>query len=304
MTDFDFFVAKETKEHFKQYDDNYSVMEVLEYLDPIIEYPTKKFYEFAAEGSENFIDAWEETAPYFNKEYLEKFDRGDAMTEVLKVQMANYVEDRNEVSHVIEQAEEDILKYACERLPIYKDEIYDNVIIFEGDTETYIKNKELIRELFSGTYEMKVKSPEHFHNIVEEIYRDNENHKAPKSIISFPSKENIGMQFKPGNNIKFLTEEGKEMNPQRTATIFNIVRSMLDKTQAEEAIFEYTNPKTGIKITETGNEVIIDNPKNAEFKKIDELGVKSMLEKEIKVNVKEQKNVNGTEKTDKKTNVR
>ena len=29
MTDFDFFIAKETKEHFKQYDDNYSVMEVL-----------------------------------------------------------------------------------------------------------------------------------------------------------------------------------------------------------------------------------------------------------------------------------
>lgn len=110
--------------------------------------------------------------------------------------------------------------------------------------------------------------------------------------------------FKGGNQISFLTEKNKEMNPQRTATIFNIVRSMLDKTQAEEAIFEYTNPKTGIKITETGNEVIIDNPKNAEFKKIDELGIKSMLEKEVKVNIKEQKNVNGTEKTDKKTNVR
>lgn len=304
MTDFDFFIAKETKEHFKQYDDNYSVLEVLEYLDPIIEYPTKKFYEFAAEGSEYFIDAWEKTAPYFNKEYLEKFDRGDAMTEVLKVQMANYVEDRNEVSHVIEQAEEDILKYACERLPIYKDEIYDNVIIFEGDTETYIKNKELIKELFSGTYEMKIKSPEHFHNILKEIYKDNQAYKAPKSIISFSSKENIGLMFKGGNQISFLTEKNKEMNPQRTATIFNIVRSMLREDQVKEAIFEYTNPKTGIKITETGDEVIIDNPKNAEFKKIDELGIKSMLEKEVKVNIKEQKNVNGTEKTDKKTNVR
>ena len=304
MTDFDFFVAKETKEHFKQYDDNYSVLEVLEYLDPIIEYPTNKFYEFAAEGSETFIDAWEEVAPYFNKEYLEKFDRSDAMTEILKVQMANYVEDRNEVSHVIEQAEEDMLKYAYERLPIQQDETYDNLIIFDGDAKSYRKNKELISEVFSGTYEMKIKSPEHFHNILKEIYKDNQAYKAPKSIISFSSKENIGLKFKGGNQVSFSTEKNKEMNPQRTATIFNIVRSMLDKTQAEEAIFEYTNPKTGIKITETGDEVIIDNPKNAEFKKIDELGIKSMLEKEITVKGKEQKNVNETEKTNKKTNVR
>lgn len=304
MTDFDFFVAKETKEHFKQYDDNYSVLEVLEYLDPIIEYPTNKFYEFAAEGSETFIDAWEEVAPYFNKEYLEKFDRSDAMTEILKVQMANYVEDRNEVSHVISQAEEDMLKYAYERLPIQQDETYDNLIIFDGDAKSYRKNKELISEVFSGTYEMKIKSPEHFHNILKEIYKDNQAYKAPKSIISFSSKENIGLKFKGGNQISFLTEKNKEMNPQRTATIFNIVRSMLREDQVKEAIFEYTNPKTGIKITETGDEVIIDNPKNAEFKKIDELGIKSMLEKEITVKGKEQKNVNKIEKTNKKTNVR
>lgn len=304
MTDFDFFIAKETKEHFKQYDDNYSVLEVLEYLDPIIEYPTNKFYKFAAEGSETFIDLWEKVAPHFNKEYLEKFDRCDAMTEILKVEMANYVEDRNEVSHVIPQAEEDMLKYAIERLPIHHDETYDNLIIFDGDAKSYRENKELISEVFSGTYELKIESPEHFHNILKEIYKDNQAYKAPKSIISFSSKENIGLIFKGGNLIKFSTEKNKEMNPQRTATIFNIVRSMLDKTQAEEAIFEYTNPKTGIKITETGSEVIIDNPKNAEFKKIDELGIKSMLEKKITVNGKEQKNVNGTEKTDKKTNVR
>lgn len=304
MTEFDFFIAKETKEHFKQYDDNYSVLEVLEYLDPIIEYPTNKFYEFAAEGSETFIDLWEKVAPYFNKEYLEKFDRGDAMTEILKVEMTNYVEDRNEVSHVISQAEEDMLKYAIERLPIHQDETYRNLFIFDGDAKSYRENKELISEVFSGTYEMKIESPEHFHNILKEIYKDNQAYKAPKSIISFSSKENIGLIFKGGNLIKFSTEKNKEMNPQRTATIFNIIRSMLDKTQAEEAIFEYTNPKTGIKITETGDEVIIGNPKNAEFKKIDELGVKSMLEKEITVNGKEQKNVKGTEKTDKKTNVR
>ena len=304
MTEFDFFIAKETKEHFKQYDDNYSVLEVLEYLDPIIEYPTNKFYKFATEGSETFIDLWEKVAPYFNKEYLEKFDRSDAMTEILKVEMTNYVEDRNEVSHVIPQAEEDMLKYAIERLPIHYDETYHNLIIFDGDAKSYRKNKELISEVFSGTYELKIESPEHFHNILKEIYKDNQAYKAPKSIISFSSKENIGLIFKGGNLIKFSTEKNKEMNPQRTATIFNIVRSMLDKTQAEEAIFEYTNPKTGIKITETGNEVIIDNPKNAEFKKIDELGIKSMLEKEITVNGKEQKNVNETEKTNKKTNVR
>ena len=304
MTDFDFFVAKHIKEHFKEYDNDFSVPEVMEYLNPIIEYPTKTFYQFAAEGSEKFIDAWENVAEELNSEDLRKYDRSEALTAILIHEGNNYVEDRNEVSHVIEQAEEDILKYACERLPIYKDEIYDNVIIFEGDTETYIKNKELIRELFSGTYEMKIKSPEHLHNIVEEIYKDNENHKAPKSIISFPSKENIGLQFKPRNTIKFLTEAGKEMNPQRPATIFNIVRSMLREEQVKEAVFEYTNPKTEIKIIETGKEVIIENPQNAEFKKIDELGVKSMLEKEITVKGKEQKNVNETEKTNKKTNVR
>ena len=58
MTEFDFFIAKETKEHFKQYDDNYSVLEVLEYLDPIIEYPTNKFYKFAAEGSILIRSIW------------------------------------------------------------------------------------------------------------------------------------------------------------------------------------------------------------------------------------------------------
>lgn len=40
------------------------------------------------------------------------------------------------------------------------------------------------------------------------------------------------------------------------------------------------------------------------LRRFDELGIKSMLEKEITVNGKEQKNINGTEKTDKKTNVR
>lgn len=94
------------------------------------------------------------------------------------------------------------------------------------------------------------------------------------------------------------------MNPQRTATIFNIVRSMLREEQVKEAVFEYTNPKTEIKITETGKEVIIENPKNAEFKKIDELGVKSMLEKEIKIAEKEQKKVKGTQRVEKKSNIR
>lgn len=85
MENFDYFIAKQARDFFKEYDDRYDVLKLLENEPkPLIDWPTETFYQFASEGSEHFISAWEEAAQNMSPEMLAQYDRGEAM-EMIRV---------------------------------------------------------------------------------------------------------------------------------------------------------------------------------------------------------------------------
>ena len=159
MENFDYFIAKQARDFFKEYDDRYDVLELLENEPkPAIDWPTETFYEFASEGSKKFISAWEEVSKNMSKEELAQYDRGEAMHMIRDVELAKYAEDCNEVSHVIFQAEKDIKEHILDNVPSLSENSFDERIIeFDGDTKKYRKDKAHFQDLFeSGIDELKI----------------------------------------------------------------------------------------------------------------------------------------------------
>ena len=284
MENFDYFIAKQAREFFREYDDRYDVLELLmEEPKPVLEWPTETFYQFASEGSEHFIDAWEEAAQNMSPEMLAQYDRSEAMEMVRDVELNKYVEDCNEVSHIIFQAEKDIKEHILENVPSLSENSFDERIIeFDGDIEKYIKNKEKFQDLFeSGIYELKITNQAKMPSFLKQFYNDVENYRAPNAYVIFPSKEDIGIKFTDPDHTVIKTAEGSQMSLERAASIFKIIRNMLPEEASKNIELKYTNNDNQITITENKENVKITSheAKNIKVKDIHE--VQKMLNKDV-----------------------
>ena len=284
MENFDYFIAKQAREFFREYDDRYDVLELLQNEPkPLIEWPTETFYRFASEGSENFVDAWEKVSENISPEILAKYDRGDAMEMVRDFELTNYAEDCNEVSHVIFQAEKDIKEHILETVPSLSENSFDERIIeFDGDIEKYIKNKEKFQDLFeSRIYELKITNQAKMPSFLKQFYNDVENYRAPNAYVIFPSKEDIGIKFTDPDHTVIKTAEGSQMSLERVASIFKIIRNMLPEEASKNIELKYTNNDNQITITENKENVKITSheAKNIKVKDIHE--VQKTLDKDV-----------------------
>lgn len=260
MENFDYFIAKQARDFFKEYDDRYDVLELLENEPkPTIDWPTETFYEFASEGSKKFISAWEEVSKNMSKEELAQYDRGEAMHMIRDVELAKYAEDCNEVSHVIFQAERDIKEHILDNVPSLSENSFDERIIeFDGDTKKYRKDKANFQDLFeSGIYELKITDQEKAPSFLKEFYNDVENYRAPNAYIMLPSKEDVRIKFTDPDHAVIRTAEGAQMSPERTANVFKIIRNMLP-AESDNIELRYTNEDNQITITESKEKVKID----------------------------------------------
>lgn len=260
MENFDYFIAKQARDFFKEYDDRYDVLELLENEPkPAIDWPTETFYEFASEGSKKFISAWEKVSQDMSKEELAQYDRGEAMHMIRDVELAKYVEDCNEVSHVIFQTEKDIKEHILDNVPSLSENSFDERIIeFDGDTKKYRKDKANFQDLFeNGIYELKITDQEKVPSFLKEFYNDVENYRAPNAYIMLPSKENISIKFTDPDHAVIRTAEGAQMSPERTADVFKIIRNMLP-AESDNIELRYTNEDNQITITESKEKVKID----------------------------------------------
>lgn len=284
MENFDYFIAKQTREFFREYDDRYDVLELLQNEPkPLIEWPTETFYRFASEGSENFVDAWEKVSENISPEILVKYDRGDAMEMVRDFELTNYAEDCNEVSHVIFQAEKDIKEHILETVPSLSENSFDERIIeFNGDIEEYIKNKVSFQELFeSGIYNLKITDQEKVPKFLNEVYKDVLNRTAPNTYITIPSKEDVSIKFTDQNHAIIKTADGAQMSLERTASVFNIIRNILPEEQGKNIELKYTNEDNQITITENKENVEITSHEVEDIKVKDVHDVQKMLNKDV-----------------------
>ena len=260
MENFDYFIAKQARDFFKEYDDRYDVLELLENEPkPTIDWPTETFYELASAGSKKFISAWEEVSKNMSKEELAQYDRGEAMHMIRDVELAKYAEDCNEVSHVIFQAEKDIKEHILDNVPSLSENSFDERIIeFDGDTKKYRKDKANFQDLFeSGIYELKITDQEKAPSFLKEFYNDVENYRAPNAYIMLPSKEDVRIKFTDPDHAVIRTAEGAQMSPERTANVFKIIRNMLP-AESDNIELRYTNEDNQITITESKEKVKID----------------------------------------------
>lgn len=260
MENFDYFIAKQARDFFKEYDDRYDVLELLESEPkPAIDWPTETFYQFASEGSEKFISAWEEASKNMTKEELAQYDRGEAMHMIRDVELAKYVENCDEVSHIMFQAEKDIKEHILDNVPSLSENSFDERIIeFSGDIKKYRKNKINFQELFeSGIYKLKITEQEKVPSFFKEFYEDVENYRAPNAYIMLPSKEDISIRFTDPDHAVIRTAEGAQMPPERTADVFKTIRNMLP-AESDNIELRYTNEDNQITITESKEKVKID----------------------------------------------
>lgn len=284
MENFDYFIAKQARDFFKDYDDRYDVLEVLENEPkPIIEWPTETFYMFASEGSEHFVSAWEEAAQNMTPEMLAQYDRCEAMEMVRDIELAKYVEDCNEVSHVIFQAEKDIKEHILDNTPSLSENSSDERIIeFNGDVEKYRKDKGSFQDLFeNGIYELKITDQEKVPSFLKEFYNDVQNYRAPNAYIMLPSKEDVCIKFTDPDHAVIKTADGTQMTPERTANIFKIIRNMLSEEQSDKIELKYTNNDTQVTITENKEKVKIDCHEFEDIKVKDIHEVQKMLNKDV-----------------------
>ena len=284
MENFDYFIAKQAREFFREYDDRYDVLELLQNEPkPLIEWPTETFYRFASEGSENFVDAWEKVSENISPEILAKYDRGDAMEMVRDFELTNYAEDCNEVSHVIFQAEKDIKEHILETVPSLSENSFDERIIeFDGDIEKYIKNKEKFQDLFeSRIYELKITNQAKMPSFLKQFYNDVENYRAPNAYVIFPSKEDIGIKFTDPDHTVIKTAEGSQMSLERVASIFKIIRNMLPEEASKNIELKYTNNDNQITITENKENVKITSHEAQNIKVKDIHEVQKTLDKDV-----------------------
>ena len=284
MENFDYFIAKQAREFFREYDDRYDVLELLQNEPkPLIEWPTETFYQFASEGSENFITAWEEVAQNMSPEMLAQYDRCEAMEMVRDIELAKYAEDCNEVSHIIFQAEKDIKEHILENVPSLSENSFDERIIeFDGDVEKYIKNKEKFQNLFeNGIYELKITNQAKMPSFFKEFYNDVENYRAPNTYLMFPSKEEIRVKFTDPEHAVIKTAEGSQMSLERTASIFSIMRNMLPEEQGKNIELKYTNNDNQITITENKENVKITSLEAENIKVKDIHKVQKTLGKDV-----------------------
>lgn len=284
MENFDYFIAKQAREFFREYDDRYDVLELLQNEPkPLIEWPTETFYRFASEGSENFVDAWGKVSKNISPEILAKYDRGDAMEMVRDFELTNYAEDCNEVSHVIFQAEKDIKEHILDNVPSLSENSFDERIIeFNGDIEEYIKNKVSFQELFeSGIYNLKITDQEKVPEFLNEVYKDVLNRTAPNAYITIPSKEDISIKFTDQNHAIIKTADGAQMSPERTASVFKIIRNMLSENQNDNIEIKYTNNDNQITITEDKENAKIYCEEFQDISIKDIHKVQSMLNKDV-----------------------
>lgn len=284
MENFDYFIAKQARDFFKDYDDRYDVLEVLENEPkPIIERPTETFYMFASEGSEHFVSAWEEAAQNMSPEMLAQYDRCEAMEMVRDIELAKYAEDCNEVSHVIFQAEKDIKEHILDNVPSLSENSSDERIIeFNGDVEKYRKDKGSFQDLFeNGIYELKITDQVKAPSFLKEFYSDVQNYRAPNAYVMLPSKEDVHIKFTDPDHAVIKTAEGAQMSLERAASVFKIIRNMLPEEASKNIELEYTNQDNQITITENKENVKIDchEFENVKIKDIHE--VQKTLNKDV-----------------------
>lgn len=284
MENFDYFIAKQAREFFKEYDDRYDVLELLENEPkPLIEWPTETFYMFASEGSEHFVSAWEEAAQNMTPEMLAQYDRCEAMEMVRDIELAKYVEDCNEVSHVIFQAEKDIKEHILDNTPSLSENSFDERIIeFDGDIKKYRKDKGNFQDLFeNGIYELKITDQEKAPSFLNEFYSDVENYRAPNAYIMLPSKEDVRIKFTDLEHAIIKTAEGAQMSLERAASVFKIIRNMLPEEASKNIQLEYTNQDNQITITESKENVKIGCHEFEDVKIKDIHEVQKMLNKDV-----------------------
>lgn len=284
MEDFNYFIAKQARDFFKNYDDRYDVLELLENEPkPIIDWPTETFYQFASEGSENFISSWEEAAQNMSPEMLAQYDRCEAMEMVRDIELAKYSENCDEVSHVIFQAEKDIKEHILDNVPSLSENSSDERIIeFNGDIEKYRKDKGSFQDLFeNGIYELKITDQVKAPSFLKEFYSDVQNYRAPNAYIMLPSKEDIRIKFTDENHAVIRTADGAQMSLERAASVFKIIRNMLPEEASKNIELEYKNQDNQITITENKENVKIDchEFENVKIKDIHE--VQKMLNKDV-----------------------
>lgn len=284
MEEFNYFIAKQARDFFKDYDDRYDVLELLENEPkPIIEWPTETFYQFASEGSENFISSWEEAAQNMSPEMLAQYDRCEAMEMVRNIELAKYSENCDEVSHVIFQAEKDIKEHILDNVPSLSENSSDERIIeFNGDIEKYRKDKGSFQDLFeNGIYELKITDQEKVPSFLKEFYSDVENYRAPNTYIMLPSKEDVRIKFTDPDHAVIKTAEGAQMSLERAASVFKIIRNMLPEEASKNIELEYKNQDNQITITENKENVKIDchEFENVKIKDIHE--VQKILNKDV-----------------------
>ena len=284
MENFDYFIAKQAREFFKDYDDRYDVLELLmEEPKPVLEWPTETFYRFASEGSEHFIDAWEEAAQNMSPEMLAQYDRSEAMEMVRDIELNKYVEDCNEVSHIIFQAEKDIKEHILENVPSLSENSLDERIIeFDGNVEKYSKHKANFQDLFeSGIYELKITNQVKFPSFLKEFYNDVENYQAPNAYVIMPSKEDIRIKFTVPEHAVIKTAEGSQMSLERAASVFNIIRNMLPEEAGKNIELEYTNDDNQVTLTENKENAKITCHEYEDVKVKDVHDVQKMLNKDV-----------------------
>lgn len=284
MEDFNYFIAKQARDFFKNYDDRYDVLELLENEPkPIIDWPTETFYQFASEGSENFISSWEEAAQNMSPEMLAQYDRCEAMEMVRNIELAKYSENCDEVSHVIFQAEKDIKEHILDNVPSLSENSSDERIIeFNGDIEKYRKDKGSFQDLFeNGIYELKITDQVKAPSFLKEFYSDVQNYRAPNAYIMLPSKEDIRIKFTDENHAVIRTADGAQMSLERAASVFKIIRNMLPEEASKNIELEYKNQDNQITITENKENVKIDchEFENVKIKDIHE--VQKILNKDV-----------------------
>lgn len=284
MEEFNYFIAKQARDFFKDYDDRYDVLELLENEPkPIIEWPTETFYQFASEGSENFISSWEEAAQNMSPEMLAQYDRCEAMEMVRNIELAKYSENCDEVSHVIFQAEKDIKEHILDNVPSLSENSSDERIIeFNGDIEKYRKDKGSFQDLFeNGIYELKITDQVKAPSFLKEFYSDVQNYRAPNAYIMLPSKEDIRIKFTDENHAVIRTADGAQMSLERAASVFKIIRNMLPEEASKNIELEYKNQDNQITITENKENVKIDchEFENVKIKDIHE--VQKILNKDV-----------------------
>ena len=216
-------------------------------------------------------------------ETLAKYDRCEAMEMVRDIELAKYAEDCNEVSHVIFQAEKDIKEHILDNVPSLSENSSDERIIeFNGDIEKYRKDKGNFQDLFeNGIYELKITDQVKAPSFLKEFYSDVQNYRAPNTYVMLPSKEDIRIKFVDENHAVIRTADGAQMMPERTASVFKIIRNMLPEEQGNNIELKYTNTDTQVTITENKEKVRIDCHEFEDIKVKDIHEVQKMLNKDV-----------------------